>query len=450
MAATAAAPPRPRRRTAAVNHTAAFGPPPAFHILIQYKFRSSCRLSTRFFAIRTCRPSPATSGRGRRAASATRWRRACSAPSRGVQVLVASQRPEGPAKGEIVTVHGLEGSGDAGYIRSLAAAALAPRLRRARLSHAHLRRHRAPLPDALSRRPHQRPERRAARLSDRRPRPGLPGGLLAGRQCGSQTGRRTGGARPGVDPRGLRGLDAARSGGLRPAPRPSIQPAVRAPLHRPHARPSVRHRPLPEAGLPGPALHPRDRRPHHRALVRLRRRGQLLPHAVVPSATWRPSACRYCSSSRGTIRWCRSTFSEGMRCDRTRASKSAPPIMAATWGFWDAGRTASGSTRRFWSGWGATDGGPDRGRVRPVAAESRVRRPGPLPNGRGSVCVGGARLRTARWETPRNRERQRAARAARTRHTMPAILPRRRMAGSRPRVKTRGRRADSSLARAAR
>jgi hypothetical protein len=43
----------------------------------------------------------------------------------GVQVLVASQRPEGPAKGEIVMVHGLEGSGDAGYIRSLSAAALA-------------------------------------------------------------------------------------------------------------------------------------------------------------------------------------------------------------------------------------------------------------------------------------------------------------------------------------
>ena len=42
----------------------------------------------------------------------------------GVQVLVASQRPEGRAIGEIVTVHGLEGSGEAGYIRSLAAAAL--------------------------------------------------------------------------------------------------------------------------------------------------------------------------------------------------------------------------------------------------------------------------------------------------------------------------------------
>ncbi len=42
-----------------------------------------------------------------------------------VQVLVASQRPERAPVGEIVTVHGLEGSGEAGYIRSLAAAALA-------------------------------------------------------------------------------------------------------------------------------------------------------------------------------------------------------------------------------------------------------------------------------------------------------------------------------------
>jgi len=42
----------------------------------------------------------------------------------GVEVLVASQRPDGPSQGEIVTVHGLEGSGEAGYIRSLAAAAL--------------------------------------------------------------------------------------------------------------------------------------------------------------------------------------------------------------------------------------------------------------------------------------------------------------------------------------
>lgn len=42
----------------------------------------------------------------------------------GVRVLVESQRPAGGAKGEIVMVHGLEGSGQAGYIESLAAAAL--------------------------------------------------------------------------------------------------------------------------------------------------------------------------------------------------------------------------------------------------------------------------------------------------------------------------------------
>jgi predicted alpha/beta-fold hydrolase len=41
-----------------------------------------------------------------------------------VQVLVESQRPAGECRGEIMLVHGLEGSGDAGYIRSLSAAAL--------------------------------------------------------------------------------------------------------------------------------------------------------------------------------------------------------------------------------------------------------------------------------------------------------------------------------------
>lgn len=42
----------------------------------------------------------------------------------GVRVLVESQRPAGEVPGHIVMVHGLEGSGSAGYIRSLAAAAL--------------------------------------------------------------------------------------------------------------------------------------------------------------------------------------------------------------------------------------------------------------------------------------------------------------------------------------
>src|SRR5580698_3285992 len=41
-----------------------------------------------------------------------------------VQVLVESQRPAGNVLGEIVMVHGLEGSGKAGYMRSLATAAL--------------------------------------------------------------------------------------------------------------------------------------------------------------------------------------------------------------------------------------------------------------------------------------------------------------------------------------
>ncbi len=41
----------------------------------------------------------------------------------GVSVLVESQRPESAA-GEIVMLHGLEGSGEAGYIESLAASAL--------------------------------------------------------------------------------------------------------------------------------------------------------------------------------------------------------------------------------------------------------------------------------------------------------------------------------------
>lgn len=41
-----------------------------------------------------------------------------------VQVLVQSQRPAGAAAGEIVMIHGLEGSGDAGYVRSLSGLAL--------------------------------------------------------------------------------------------------------------------------------------------------------------------------------------------------------------------------------------------------------------------------------------------------------------------------------------
>ena len=42
-----------------------------------------------------------------------------------VEVLVESQRPAAPARGAMVMVHGLEGSSEASYMRSLAAAALA-------------------------------------------------------------------------------------------------------------------------------------------------------------------------------------------------------------------------------------------------------------------------------------------------------------------------------------
>jgi uncharacterized protein len=42
----------------------------------------------------------------------------------GVQVLVESQRPAGECRGEIVMLHGLEGSGEAGYMRGLAGAAV--------------------------------------------------------------------------------------------------------------------------------------------------------------------------------------------------------------------------------------------------------------------------------------------------------------------------------------
>ncbi len=43
----------------------------------------------------------------------------------GVQVLVETQRPPVDSRGDVVMVHGLEGSGSAGYIRSLSAAAVA-------------------------------------------------------------------------------------------------------------------------------------------------------------------------------------------------------------------------------------------------------------------------------------------------------------------------------------
>ena len=46
-------------------------------------------------------------------------------PEPGVQVLVHEQRPHGTPRGELILVHGLEGSSRSGYARSMAAAALA-------------------------------------------------------------------------------------------------------------------------------------------------------------------------------------------------------------------------------------------------------------------------------------------------------------------------------------
>ena len=42
----------------------------------------------------------------------------------GVQVLVQTQRPSGPPRGELILVHGLEGSGESGYMRTMAKAGL--------------------------------------------------------------------------------------------------------------------------------------------------------------------------------------------------------------------------------------------------------------------------------------------------------------------------------------
>jgi hypothetical protein len=45
-------------------------------------------------------------------------------PEPGVQVLVREQRPSGDPQGEVILVHGLEGSSESGYTLSMAAAAL--------------------------------------------------------------------------------------------------------------------------------------------------------------------------------------------------------------------------------------------------------------------------------------------------------------------------------------
>ena len=147
----------------------------------------------------------------------------------GVCVLVESQRPEA-AVGEIVMLHGLEGSGKAGSIESLAAAAL-------RFGYAAHRFHMrtcggtaAPFAHPVPRRIDRRSGRRTAHLPPGGPRAGLPRGLLAGRKRGAEAGRRTGRFGRGTHARRLRRVGAARPGGLRAAHRRSRQSPVRAPL----------------------------------------------------------------------------------------------------------------------------------------------------------------------------------------------------------------------------
>ncbi len=56
-----------------------------------------------------------------------------------VQVLMQSQRPSGEQVGEIILAHGLEGSGQSGYMLSLSQAGLGGGLRHAPFPHADLR-----------------------------------------------------------------------------------------------------------------------------------------------------------------------------------------------------------------------------------------------------------------------------------------------------------------------
>ena len=111
---------------------------------------------------------------------------------------------------------------------------------------------RSALPHALPCRPHQRPSGGAARVPERRARPACCWWVFPGRQRGPETGRGIGRGRAAADPGRLRGLHAARSGGLRAAPRPPRQPLYeRRFVRRMRARllATGRYRPADFAGL---------------------------------------------------------------------------------------------------------------------------------------------------------------------------------------------------------
>ena len=105
------------------------------------------------------------------------------------EVLVESQRPAGPPAGEIVMVHGLEGSGEAGYMRSLSAAAVRAGFAAHRF---HMRTcggterlcrtlyHAGLTSDLLA---------VLREFRERRARPRVPGGVFPGRQRGPEAGR---------------------------------------------------------------------------------------------------------------------------------------------------------------------------------------------------------------------------------------------------------------------
>ncbi len=195
-------------------------------------------------------------------------------------MLVESQRPAGKERGHMVMVHGLEGSSQAGYMRSLAAAALEAGFAAHRFN---LRTcggtarscntlYHAGLTSDLF-----------AVLRQLRAEGGAPA-ILVGFSLGGNVVLKLAGelgdAAPELIERGGGRFGSSRSGGLRAPPGRTRQSTLRTPLRGAHASPPARHRPLCTGGDPQPALGDCDRRPDHRSVVRLRQRGQLLPHPI--------------------------------------------------------------------------------------------------------------------------------------------------------------------------
>ena len=133
-----------------------------------------------------------------------------------VRVLIHSQRPTEIPQGELILVHGLEGSSASGYARSMVHAAL----ERGWVTHRFNMRGCGGAADDLAVTGYH-----AGQTSDLlaflRDAPqgqffaDFPDRILAGRKCGPETGRRARRERPGAIDRGLRRVDAHRPGGVR-------------------------------------------------------------------------------------------------------------------------------------------------------------------------------------------------------------------------------------------